>query len=388
MKKYERIISSIASLSSIRMLIGATSTIYMIDSGVELYHIGMIKSMQAVIILVFGLFIGIISDRVNRKNIHTIAIFFSFIWLYLFYLGGIYSSLSLFYLAEFLNGISLCMIQNNSSGYLVEQFKREDKTNELDSMFGKLNKWTFIGMSLASLIGGVLYYFFSQASFLYTSLLMLCLFIFSLYYLPRGEEYNSSRKLIDKKEIRLIFRKISKHSRSILSYVSYGLFFQVIIQYWQVMVYDFELIAKNNYWLGLILCLLMLAQSVAGQAVERKIKISKFNLHVGSILNLIILILAVYYSMPVVYIAGLCFIMFSIRYISIVLGAELQSDLKNRFRSKYNMVLNSLLRIITAITLFIVGFLLDYFDIDIILYLGIGLISINVLLELLSKDEY
>lgn len=55
MKKYERIISSIASLSSIRMLIGATSTIYMIDSGVELYHIGMIKSMQAVIILVFGL---------------------------------------------------------------------------------------------------------------------------------------------------------------------------------------------------------------------------------------------------------------------------------------------------------------------------------------------
>lgn len=149
-----------------------------------------------------------------------------------------------------------------------------------------------------------------------------------------------------------------------------------------------ELIAKNNYWLGLILCLLMLAQSVAGQAVERKIKISKFNLHVGSILNLIILILAVYYSMPVVYIAGLCFMMFFIRYISIVLGAELQSDLKNRFRSKYNMVLNSLLRIITAITLFIVGFLLDYFDIDIILYLGIGLISINVLLALLSKDEY
>lgn len=95
-------------------------------------------------------------------------------------------------------------------------------------------------MSLASLIGGVLYYFFSQASFLYTSLLMLCLFIFSLYYLPSGEEYNSSRKLIDKKEIRLIFRKISKHSRSILSYVSYGLFFQVIIQYWQVMVYDFR----------------------------------------------------------------------------------------------------------------------------------------------------
>lgn len=109
MKSYDKIIGSIASVSAVRMLIGVTSTVYMIDSGVGLYQIGMIKSMQAVVILLFGFLIGIISDRADRKYIHVAAILIAFAWLFLFYLGGIYSSLVIFYIAEFLNGISIIL---------------------------------------------------------------------------------------------------------------------------------------------------------------------------------------------------------------------------------------------------------------------------------------
>lgn len=383
MKGYDKIISSITSLSSIRMLIGATSTIYMLDSGVELYQIGIIKSMQAVVILLFGFFIGVISDRINRKYIHILAIFISFSWLFLFYLGGIYSSIFIFYIAEILNGISLCMMQNNTNGYLVEQFKEESKEDKLDGIFGKLSKWVFLGMAISSLIGGVSYYLFEEDSFLYTSLLMLALFICSIFYLPNGNvTFKASKKWLDKNEFHLIVKKFKKHKKSISAYILYGLLFQVIIQYWQVMVYDFDVINKNNYWLGLILCLLMLSQSAAGQIAEKIATIPKILLYVSTILVLFMLIASITFSAPIIYIIGLCIIMFSVRYISILVGAELQSDLKNRFRAKYDMILNSLLRIITAITLFIVGFLVDKFGAEIILYLGIILITINILIEL------
>lgn len=384
MKGYEKIVSSIVSVSSIRMLIGATSTIYMLDNGVALYEIGMIKSVQAVVILLFGFFIGVFSDRVDRKSIHTIAILISFLWLLLFYLGGIYSSISLFYIAEILNGISLSMIQNNTNGYLVEQFKKDNRDEKLDKLFGQLSKLSFLGMAIASLVGGGVYYLLGSSSFLYTALLMLAVFILSLLLLPDGSNLSVARKMIDRKEFYLVLRKINKHREIIFAYMLYGLLFQIIIQYWQVMVYDFEIIVKNNYWLGIVLFLLMLSQSFAGSVIERKFYVPRTVLYFGTILVLFALVLSISFSSPVIYIISLCSLMFSIRYISILTGVELQSDLKNRFRSKYDMVLNSILRIITAIMLFVVGFIVEHFGSVSILYLGIIMIGINVVVELKS----
>ena len=271
---------------------------------------------------------------------------------------------------------------------MVEQFKQESGEDKLDGLFGKLSKWNFLAMAVSSLIGGILYYRLKETAFLYTALLRSILFIGSAFYLPNGRAtFNKSRKLLDKNEILLILRKFGKHRRAISVYIVYGLFFQVIIQYWQVMVYDFNLISENGYWLGFILCLLMLAQSAAGKVTEAKLNITGVILHFSAITVLCGLIAAVYYSFPVLYIIGLCLIMFAVRYVSIIVAAELQADLKNRFRAKYDMGLNSLLRMITAITLFVVGFLADAFGAVVILYLGIGLLTINLLTELFGVKK-
>lgn len=213
---------------------------------------------------------------------------------------------------------------------------------------------------------------------------MLAVFILSLLLLPDGSNLSVARKMIDRKEFYLVLRKINKHREIIFAYMLYGLLFQIIIQYWQVMVYDFEIIVKNNYWLGIVLFLLMLSQSFAGSVIERKFYVPRAVLYFGTILVLFTLVLSISFSSPVIYIISLCGLMFSIRYISILTGVELQSDLKNRFRSKYDMVLNSILRIITAIMLFVVGFIVEHFGSVSILYLGIIMIGINVVVELKS----
>lgn len=88
MYKYKRLILSEVSVSSTRMLIGASSTIYMIISGLSLYQVGIIKSFQALIILALGFIVGLISDRMDRKYLYVLAVFFSFIWLLLSYMAG------------------------------------------------------------------------------------------------------------------------------------------------------------------------------------------------------------------------------------------------------------------------------------------------------------
>ncbi|MFK5288801.1 MFS transporter, partial [Glaesserella parasuis] len=112
MNNYEKIIASYVSTSSARMLIGASSTVYMLISNISLYQIGLIKSLQAIIILFLGFVIGIVSDRVERKKLYLIAIFLAVVWLLLFYIAGIIQSFEIFLLAEIFNAISLAIFQN------------------------------------------------------------------------------------------------------------------------------------------------------------------------------------------------------------------------------------------------------------------------------------
>lgn len=165
MRHYEKIITSCVSTSATRMLIGAVSTVYMLVSGINLYEVGLIKSTQAILIFVLGFAVGILSDRIERKWLHITALIFSTFWLYFFYLAGLYKSFNLFLLAEILNAISLCIYQNNTNAYLVDQFYHEQPKGELSLALGKLGKWEFSLMAFSALLGGAYTLRYQRTSF-------------------------------------------------------------------------------------------------------------------------------------------------------------------------------------------------------------------------------
>lgn len=371
MNNYKKLIFSIVS-SSTRMLIGASSAIYMVNHNADLYDIGLMKSIQAILILILGFVIGAISDRFNKKFIHLASIFFSILWLALLYIGGKKNNVEYFYVAEILNSISLALAQNNTNSYLVEVYKKDKPTDDISEAFGKLGKLEFISMSITSLVGGILYTHFEGNLFLYTSIRMVFILFMSKKHTPdliacKGE----NKKIFRKQEFLLVFRKFNKFRLNIACYILYGVYFQLIIQYWQILSNEFNFVEDNKYILGVILFFMISVQSLSGFTIEKKIKLNPNTIHFMFMISQVILTISFSLNQIILFIFGIVLSIFYIRYILIDTDAEIHKDLKSSFRAKYDMVLNSILRIITAMALLLFVYFSNKYGADIIIHIGL-----------------
>lgn len=388
MLNYNKIITSLVAVSSTRMLIGASSTIYMLVSGLNLYDVGVIKSVQALVILFFGFFVGLISDRMERKWLQIIATLFATLWLFIFYLAGVEGSYQLFLLAEILNALSLAIYQNNTNAYLADQFYIDKPEGNLKEAFGKLGKQEFLFMAVLSLIGGGLYSLYKSDLFLAACLIMLLILFLSLFFLPQQPRKHKKQKMmIEKNEILIIFRKFARFKLEIIIFLLVGLYFQIIIQYWQPIVYKFELIKNNEYYLGVILFLMFLVQSMAGKMVESH---SNFSLRNAAIIFLIGGVLSVFsfiVELSLLYVVGLCISLFSIRFCIIRIDALIHSNLLSCLRAKYDMFLDTILRIATALSLLLVGFLSNLYSVNVINFIGVVIGGFFVLFALFPHKQ-
>lgn len=392
--RYKRLILSEVSVSSTRMLIGASSTIYMIFSGLSLYQVGIIKSFQAIVILALGPFIGIISDRMNRKHLYVLGLFFSFIWLLLSYMAGNSdgNSFELFFLAELFNAVSLCIFQNNNHGYLVDTYNSQFDDRDMKKIFGKKSYLEFLFMSIASLIGGVLYQFLKGNLFLLTSIMMFIVFVAGVFYLPNCKtavDKYPSFEIFDKKSFALIFEKFKFYKKSIFLFLILSLYFQIIIQYWQTIIDGFNMVKNHEFILGLVLFLMMLAQSFSGKVVEKYKVLSDFYIlsifFLGLLFSTISLQIQGYLGLGL-FILGLCANIFSIRYLVTATNSKIHANIPSFIRAKYDTALNTLLRLLTAFMLFFVGFISDLLGASAILYFGLILGVVSAFIALKVRD--
>lgn len=356
MKNYEKLIFSMVAASSARMLIGSISVVFMLTAGISLAEIGIIKSSQAGLLLLFGFFSGFLSDRANRKSVYLFSVLFSALWLFTLYIAGQNSSFFLFFIAEVLNAISLSLFQNNSNGYLIEQFKEENKSNELNELFGKFNKYSFLFMAICSLIGGAIYDVLSAHLLLLSTFLMIMVWVCSFIFLP-SNSYKTTikREMISKLDLFILLKKFKQYRFDIFTAVIYGVIFQVIIQYWQVFLMPFNL--SKNILYGFVLFLMFIIQSLAGKSIENKKQCNPMKLHIGALISILSMIFASRLGYITLFILSLCLFVYFIRIIIIETGIKVHQDLKNRLRSKYDMSINFILRLFTMLSLLVSGIL-------------------------------
>lgn len=389
MRHYEKIITSCVSTSATRMLIGAVSTVYMLVSGINLYEVGLIKSTQAILIFVLGFAVGILSDRIERKWLHITALIFSTFWLYFFYLAGLYKSFNLFLLAEILNAISLCVYQNNTNAYLVDQFYHEQPKGELSLALGKLGKWEFSLMAFSALLGGVLYSTLSENLFLLTTIIMSTVTVASFILLPKVSRRATHKTLpfIQKQDFLILIRKFSRYKQAIFLFVVLSLYFQIIIQYWQAVVYAINKSEQNGLILGVMLFSMFMVQSWAGKAIEAKYPISRLTLALSFLGSMALALLAEQWQSVLIYTIAICLALFVVRYTVIQTDIELHSHLLSRFRAKYDMLLNSLVRILTAVVLLIIGYISNLYGIQAIQIIGLIIAIIFTLFALITSQN-
>jgi len=139
--------------SCIRMLIGAFSVIYLISTGVSVYQIGLLKSLQAAVIVFIDIPLSYVSDKYSRKFSIGLSIFFAAIWLLLTGLGHDFTD---FLIAEFFNALSLGLMSGAFSSYLIDVAQKKDPKKRYIPFLAHIKISVFF-MGLISLIGAIIF---------------------------------------------------------------------------------------------------------------------------------------------------------------------------------------------------------------------------------------
>ena len=110
--------------NSIRMLIGASSTLFIMSKGLDLAGIAELKAFQALVILFSDIPFGYIADRYSRKFSVNLSVLCGAIWMILTALSP---SISWLYVAEFFNAISIAFFGGAFQSILISISKRKMK---------------------------------------------------------------------------------------------------------------------------------------------------------------------------------------------------------------------------------------------------------------------
>ncbi|MBT0731656.1 MFS transporter [Rosenbergiella nectarea] len=246
-----------AIFNCLRMSVGATSSIYLLSRGITLVELGVLKSLQSIIFFALDIPTSYLSDKYSRKYAFIIASLFGGFWLIV---TGISKSIEWFLFAEILNSISLTIIGGVVYSYIIDN--SGESSNSIP-LLNRVNKIQFLLMAISSIIGAIVYHFEPMLIWLISGGLCIALSILGLWVLPEP--------IIKKSSVKISFISSLKGSvfmgrDLLLEGVNLSILlviFQVLLQYWQVMVVDsFDF--NNSIFYGAVFSLILLSQSISG----------------------------------------------------------------------------------------------------------------------------
>lgn len=132
-----------------RMFAGATSVTYLLQSGLSLKNIALLKSVQAIVVIIAELPTGILADALGRRLSLIVSIILSIIGFSLFFLG---SHLNTFILAEVLTALALCLWSGAFEAFAIDKAHLTDKT--IDEFFHINSTINSLLVLIFGLLGG------------------------------------------------------------------------------------------------------------------------------------------------------------------------------------------------------------------------------------------
>lgn len=387
MLTYNKVLFHLSSFVSIRMVIGAISVIYMLHSGVGLADIAYIKAMQAMILIAFSIIVANFMDKLNRKYFYLLAILSSSCWLFIFFIGGFYKMIFYFYIAEIFNAISLVIYNNLYNAYLLDQYVKDTKTKNFEIVLGSYSKYSFMGMAFCAAVGAVFYNYLTMYLFLISSFLMILLLIIGIIYLPNqyGVSSKKGELRFNTKDVLLVVRKIKQLALFIVPLILITIFYQLIIQYWQIIAASIQFISKNSYMYGIIFIASLYIQSLAGK-VAKRVKAKTF---IMSFIFMLIGLLCIYLALTSenIYflIVGLSVLFFTIRINIIFTNIYSHKNITRHIRSRFDSYINTASSIFTGIFLLINGYFIGKFGIITLVYISSTLVLLAFLFFIIIR---
>jgi MFS family permease len=343
--KINSIIIYSATFNSIRMLIGASSAVFLVSKGFNFTSIAELKIFQAFLLLILDIPTGYISDKISKKWSLVFSVFCGAIWLLL---TGLSTRRIDYFIAEGFNALSLALAGGAFEALLVNRANHENSHVSISKIFGKSEQYHFVGMTLAALVGGLAVNLGNKLWITAGGLLLLQ-FLFLGFLLPSDTEKISFRKLRilhSLKEDLIVIRKLykGKYLFLFLASVSVFLFYQVIIQYWQLIVNLVELVKLNEFLLGPIFASILLVQAGSG-FVLKKFGDSSNVLSIGFLGLSISSACSYFFSNSIFAVMLLLTSFFNLKLISSCLNVKMNQIAPNTYRATLLSINSSVLRL-------------------------------------------
>lgn len=350
--------------TSVRMLVGAISAIYLLAKGVDILDVGTIKAFQAGVIMILDIPLAYVADQKSRKLSVIGASLFSALWLYTM---GISETLWVFYLAEFFNSVSLALFSGSFTSYLIDKNIEFDKSKQnIQKIIGKFNKYQHAGMAVSATLGAFFITVESQVIWFISCFLMVLLTASSVSLLPKDTIQSKAQ---DRKTILTDVLNILKDILTrieikwiVLMLIFITAYYQSIIQFWQLVIsIDKKNLITEGHIYGIIFAAILLIQSLSGYLVEKLPKRQVF--YVALCLTLALLPYPLFMSINYLYSTSIVIIVlfFIIRSLIIVLHSVVHENITSKLRSTYDSAISTIVRIILLIMLPSLGFLVDQF---------------------------
>lgn len=278
--------------TALRMLVGALSAVYLMNHGVSLVNIGLMKSMQSVIYFCFDIPSSYLADKYSRKAAVIIATALAGLWLLL---TGLSSSTPLYFLAEAFNALSLTLLGGVIQAYIIDN---ADNMDNIHRIIGRVGKLSFFFMALSSLIGAYLATLNDRLPWLIGGIGCFILAAACGRLLPQpvihGAAKGSAAGLLKQeanaevnffRALKTLFRQKTVLAQG-LALMCLAVMFQFLLQYWQLLI-QFPQNAAYQY--GLLFFAILIAQSAAGLITA---KLSNSSAALAAVIALIWLCLA------------------------------------------------------------------------------------------------
>lgn len=336
------------AFSGARMLIGATSALFLLSKGLSIADIATLKAIQAFVILVSDVPIGYFADKYDKRISVGCSFVFASMWLIL---TGLFSNFYGIAIAEVCNALSLTFINGAFDAYLIEVYKQEEKEYDLKNLFSEYYGFEFFVMSLAVLVSG----FFPSISspflwFLGGGIMIGLLFLFlALFFSDKGvqkKKFHVFSLAHMRSDLRYFVSLLSTQQWFVFLFISYLLInvvYQIFIQYWQVFIQfsaPYPLVATV---FSVVFFCILLIQSLAAKMAFR---IPLF-LNIVFLLGwFFFLLLALSQNIVIFSIGGSIGFFASMRMIQLWVDRHINEIVKDELRATILSLLSSVLRLV------------------------------------------
>lgn len=311
-----------------RMLVGATSTIYLRSSGLTLADLGLLKAVQAAIILFTGIPLGYVADKWGRSNLVRLSTALSVAWLVLTAVRG---DKSLFFVAEIFDALAIALYSSAFNALLVDAYKRETGKDDYERVLGKYHKWQFGLMAGASFIGSILASPTSSFVWWLAALLVFTQMVLFNWILPKEESIQMPHHLTrgplwsigdDFRAIpKVIFRSFPITMLA-SAYVLFAFCHHILMQFWQPIVGGKQVANHIGAFYGGSFLLILTAEWFAAHCSERKVS-NYFLIKCVIFMIIALAIMALFgHRFPAFLVIGtICLVFFFLRVITLTLYA-------------------------------------------------------------------